>query len=134
VIIVDEYAELTDEAPAAMNDTDAIARLGRAVAVTLVAATQRPTQKAMGDVGWRCGWVLRDPGNLASWEQQAFDLETYLFQCHLDDCPCAGFASPKDRWPHASQVQGNGPKRLRGDADFRYRPEEALMCRNMLTC
>ena len=31
-----------------MGDTDAIARLGRAVAVTLVAATQRPTQKAMG--------------------------------------------------------------------------------------
>jgi len=48
VIIVDEYAELADEAPAAMGDTDSIARLGRAVAVTLVAATQRPTQKAMG--------------------------------------------------------------------------------------
>jgi hypothetical protein len=28
--------------------TDSIARLGRAVAVTLIAATQRPTQKAMG--------------------------------------------------------------------------------------
>jgi len=48
VIIVDEYAELADEAPEAMNDTDSIARLGRAVAVTLVAATQRPMQKAMG--------------------------------------------------------------------------------------
>jgi hypothetical protein len=48
VIIVDEYAELTDEAPGAMGDTDSIARLGRAVAVTLIAATQRPTQKAMG--------------------------------------------------------------------------------------
>jgi hypothetical protein len=48
VILVDEYAELTDEAPDAMSDTDSIARLGRAVAVTLVAATQRPTQKAMG--------------------------------------------------------------------------------------
>ncbi len=48
VIIVDEYAELADEAPHAMSDTDSIARLGRAVAVTLVAATQRPTQKAMG--------------------------------------------------------------------------------------
>jgi hypothetical protein len=48
VIIVDEYAELADEAPAAMSDTDSIARLGRALAVTLVAATQRPTQKAMG--------------------------------------------------------------------------------------
>jgi S-DNA-T family DNA segregation ATPase FtsK/SpoIIIE len=48
VIIVDEYAELADEAPGAMSDTDSIARLGRAVAVTIVAATQRPTQKAMG--------------------------------------------------------------------------------------
>jgi S-DNA-T family DNA segregation ATPase FtsK/SpoIIIE len=48
VIIIDEYAELADEAPQAMGDTDSIARLGRAVAVTLVAATQRPTQKAMG--------------------------------------------------------------------------------------
>jgi S-DNA-T family DNA segregation ATPase FtsK/SpoIIIE len=48
VIIVDEYAELADEAPEAMSDTDSIARLGRAVAVTLIAATQRPTQKAMG--------------------------------------------------------------------------------------
>lgn len=48
VIIVDEYAELADEAPAAMSDTDSIARLGRAVAVTIVAATQRPTQEAMG--------------------------------------------------------------------------------------
>jgi DNA segregation ATPase FtsK/SpoIIIE-like protein len=49
VVIIDEYAELADEAqPAAMSDADSVARLGRAVAVTLVAATQRPTQKAMG--------------------------------------------------------------------------------------
>ncbi len=48
IIIIDEYAELADEAPEAMSDTDSIARLGRAVAVTLIAATQRPTQKAMG--------------------------------------------------------------------------------------
>jgi DNA segregation ATPase FtsK/SpoIIIE-like protein len=48
IIIVDEYAELADEAPQAMSSTDSIARLGRAVAVTLIAATQRPTQKAMG--------------------------------------------------------------------------------------
>jgi FtsK/SpoIIIE family len=48
VIVIDEYAELADEAPEAVSDTDSIARLGRAVAVTLVAATQRPTQKAMG--------------------------------------------------------------------------------------
>jgi S-DNA-T family DNA segregation ATPase FtsK/SpoIIIE len=48
VIIVDEYAELADEAPDAMGEADSIARLGRALAVTIVAATQRPTQKAMG--------------------------------------------------------------------------------------
>jgi len=48
VIIVDEYAELADDAPEAMADADSIARLGLAVAVSLIAATQRPTQKAMG--------------------------------------------------------------------------------------
>jgi S-DNA-T family DNA segregation ATPase FtsK/SpoIIIE len=48
VIVIDEYAELADEAPDAMGDADSIARMGRAPAVTLVAATQRPTQKAMG--------------------------------------------------------------------------------------
>jgi FtsK/SpoIIIE family len=48
VIIIDEYAELSEQAPDAMPYTDSIARLGRAVAETLVAATQRPTQKAMG--------------------------------------------------------------------------------------
>ena len=48
VIIIDEYAELVDDAPDAIQAADSIARLGRAVAVTMVAATQRPTQKAMG--------------------------------------------------------------------------------------
>lgn len=48
VIIIDEYAELADEASAAMSDTDSIARLGRAVAATLIAATERLTQRAMG--------------------------------------------------------------------------------------
>jgi hypothetical protein len=48
VIIVDEHAELAENAPDAASDADSIARRGRAVAVTLIAATQRPTQKAMG--------------------------------------------------------------------------------------
>ena len=48
VIIIDEYAELSEQAPDTMSYTDSIARLGRAVAETLIAATQRPTQKAMG--------------------------------------------------------------------------------------
>ena len=48
IIVIDEYAELVDDAPAAVRHADSIARRGRAVAVNLVAATQRPTQKAMG--------------------------------------------------------------------------------------
>ena len=59
IIIIDEYAELADEAPDAMHDTDSIARLGRAVAVTLIAATQRPTQKAMGQGAVRSQMDLR---------------------------------------------------------------------------
>jgi S-DNA-T family DNA segregation ATPase FtsK/SpoIIIE len=45
VIVIDEYAEMPDEA---QDYADSIARRGRAVAVNLLAATQRPTQKAMG--------------------------------------------------------------------------------------
>lgn len=45
VIIVDEYAELPIEA---RNYADSLARRGRAVAVNMIAATQRPTQEAMG--------------------------------------------------------------------------------------
>jgi S-DNA-T family DNA segregation ATPase FtsK/SpoIIIE len=45
VIIADEYAELPDESH---DCADSIARRGRAPAVTLIAATQRPTQTAMG--------------------------------------------------------------------------------------
>ena len=54
VIIIDEYAELP-----ALRYPDTIARLGRSVAVTLVAATQRPTQKAMGDSAVRSQMDLR---------------------------------------------------------------------------
>jgi len=59
VVIVDEYAELADEAPDAMSDTDSIARLGRAVAIILFVATQRPTQKAMGQGAVRSQMDLR---------------------------------------------------------------------------
>jgi DNA segregation ATPase FtsK/SpoIIIE, S-DNA-T family len=45
IIIVDEWAELPDDA---RPYADSLARLGRAVAVNLIAATQRPTQAAMG--------------------------------------------------------------------------------------
>ncbi len=59
VIIVDEYAELADDAPDATTDADSIARRGRAVAVTLIAATQRPTQKAMGQGALRSQMDVR---------------------------------------------------------------------------
>ena len=45
VIVVNEYAELPAEA---REYADSLARRGRAVAVNLLAATQRPTQEAMG--------------------------------------------------------------------------------------
>lgn len=53
VIIINEYAEFAGDAPDAMRDIGTIARLGRAPAVTLLAATQRPTQKVMGQGGVR---------------------------------------------------------------------------------
>ena len=45
VIVIDEYAEMPEQAHAY---ADSAARLGRAVAVMLLAATQRPSQDAMG--------------------------------------------------------------------------------------
>ena len=59
VIIIDEYAELAEEAPEAAKYTDSIARLGRAAAVTMVAATQRPTQKVMGQGAVRSQMDIR---------------------------------------------------------------------------
>jgi S-DNA-T family DNA segregation ATPase FtsK/SpoIIIE len=59
VIIVDEYAELADDAPDATAHADSVARRGRAVAVTLIAATQRPTQKAMGQGALRSQMDVR---------------------------------------------------------------------------
>jgi hypothetical protein len=59
VIIVDEYAELAEAAPEATTDADSIGRRGRAVAVTLIAATQRPTQKAMGQGALRSQMDVR---------------------------------------------------------------------------
>jgi S-DNA-T family DNA segregation ATPase FtsK/SpoIIIE len=59
VIVVDEYAELAENAPDAAADADSVARRGRAVAVTLIAATQRPTQKAMGQGALRSQMDVR---------------------------------------------------------------------------
>jgi hypothetical protein len=59
VVVIDEYAELAEQAPEAMTHTDTVARLGRAVAVTLIAATQRPTQKVMGQGAVRSQMDIR---------------------------------------------------------------------------
>jgi S-DNA-T family DNA segregation ATPase FtsK/SpoIIIE len=59
VIVLDEFAELADHAPDAASGCDSIARRGRAVAVTLIAATQRPTQKAMGQGALRSQMDVR---------------------------------------------------------------------------
>ena len=59
VIIIDEYAELAEQAPRALKHADTIARLGRAPAVTLVIATQRPTQKVMGQGAVRSQMNIR---------------------------------------------------------------------------
>jgi S-DNA-T family DNA segregation ATPase FtsK/SpoIIIE len=59
VIVIDEFAELAEEARYAMGDADTIARLGRALAVTLIAATQRLTQKVMGQGAVRSQMDLR---------------------------------------------------------------------------
>jgi hypothetical protein len=59
LIIVDEFAELTEAAPEAKPDSDSVGRRGRAVAVQLIAATQRPTQKAMGQGALRSMMDIR---------------------------------------------------------------------------
>ncbi|MGH8878927.1 MAG: FtsK/SpoIIIE domain-containing protein, partial [Stackebrandtia sp.] len=59
VIVIDEYAELAEQSQVAVTHADSIARRGRAVAVTLLAATQRPTQKAMGSGAVRSQMDIR---------------------------------------------------------------------------
>jgi S-DNA-T family DNA segregation ATPase FtsK/SpoIIIE len=59
MVVIDEYAELAEEADDATAHADSIARRGRAVAVTLLAATQRPTQQAMGNGAVRSQMDIR---------------------------------------------------------------------------
>ncbi|MGH3783314.1 MAG: hypothetical protein ACRDRO_22525 [Pseudonocardiaceae bacterium] len=59
VIVIDEYAELAEQSPLAVTHADSVARRGRAVTVTLLAATQRPTQKAMGSGAVRSQMDIR---------------------------------------------------------------------------
>lgn len=59
IIISDEYAELAENAPLAADAADSVARRGRALAVTELAATQRPTQQAMGKGALRSQMDIR---------------------------------------------------------------------------
>ncbi|MFI9556128.1 cell division protein FtsK [Nonomuraea endophytica] len=59
VIIIDEYAELNSEAPQAIIYADSIARRGRAPAVNLLVATQRPSKDAMGKSAVRAQMDVR---------------------------------------------------------------------------
>jgi S-DNA-T family DNA segregation ATPase FtsK/SpoIIIE len=56
VIITDEHAELPEESH---HCADSVARRGRALAVNLIAATQRPTQAAMGSTAVRSQMDIR---------------------------------------------------------------------------
>jgi DNA segregation ATPase FtsK/SpoIIIE, S-DNA-T family len=59
VLPVDELAELIEQLPAAAAYLDSIARLGRKTAVTLLVATQRPTQEALGGGALRAQLTVR---------------------------------------------------------------------------
>ncbi|MGH3611416.1 MAG: hypothetical protein ACRDRK_02095, partial [Pseudonocardia sp.] len=59
VILIDEYAEVAEQSQVAVTHADSLARRGQAVAVTLLAATQRPTQKAMGSGAARSQMDIR---------------------------------------------------------------------------
>jgi len=59
VVPVDELAELVEQLPDAATSLDSIARLGRKTAVTLLVATQRPTQQALGGGALRAQLTVR---------------------------------------------------------------------------
>jgi DNA segregation ATPase FtsK/SpoIIIE, S-DNA-T family len=59
VLPVDELAELVEQLPDAATSLDSIARLGRKTAVTLLVATQRPTQDALGGGALRAQLTVR---------------------------------------------------------------------------
>jgi S-DNA-T family DNA segregation ATPase FtsK/SpoIIIE len=59
IVVIDEYGELAETARDALTAADSIARRGRAPAVTLVVATQRPTQQVMGSGAVRSQMEVR---------------------------------------------------------------------------
>jgi S-DNA-T family DNA segregation ATPase FtsK/SpoIIIE len=58
-IPVDELAELVEQLPDAATSLDTIARKGRKTAITLLVATQRPTQDALGGGALRAQLTVR---------------------------------------------------------------------------
>jgi S-DNA-T family DNA segregation ATPase FtsK/SpoIIIE len=131
VIIVDEYAELAEQAPRAMKDTDTIARLGRAPAVTLVAATQRPTQKVMGQGAVRSQMNIR----IAFRIQEQRDVDLVLgqgmlkagWQAHKLNAPGKFLvSSPEhDTPPPRPRLPPHRPGRNRRRRTLRPRPPPA---------
>jgi S-DNA-T family DNA segregation ATPase FtsK/SpoIIIE len=108
LIIIDEYAELAEQVPAALRDADTIARLGRAPAVTLVAATQRPTQKVMGQGAVRSQMNIR----IAFRVQEQRDVDLILSQGMLS----AGWHAHKLNAPGkflCSSPEHDTPRRAR---------------------
>ena len=137
VIIIDEYAELSDDAPDAIKDADSIARRGRAVAVNLVAATQRPTQKAMGQGAVRSQMDVRicfrvrerkdvdlilGQGMLtAGWNAHTLNAPgKFLIAAAEHDTPAARPRLPRHRpgrrrhGKHATPISGRRSMRYRG--------------------
>jgi S-DNA-T family DNA segregation ATPase FtsK/SpoIIIE len=59
VLPVDELAELVEQLPDAADRLDTIARKGRKTAISLLVATQRPTQEALGGGALRAQLTVR---------------------------------------------------------------------------
>jgi S-DNA-T family DNA segregation ATPase FtsK/SpoIIIE len=59
VLPIDELAELVEQLPDAASLLDTIARKGRKTAITLLVATQRPTQEALGGGALRAQLTVR---------------------------------------------------------------------------
>ncbi|QNE18880.1 cell division protein FtsK [Kribbella qitaiheensis] len=135
VVMIDEYAEL---GPAARKLADSIARRGRAVAVTLLIATQRPTQKTMGD-----GSAIRSQMNIrfclrvvergdvdlilgagsltAGWDTTGFDAPgKFLLRAAGHDTPRRARA----QWINDADVQATATRNTRPNHHQPARPQD----------
>jgi S-DNA-T family DNA segregation ATPase FtsK/SpoIIIE len=124
VIVVDEYAELTETASDALAHADSIARRGRAPAVTLIVATQRPTQKTMGSGSVRSQLEVR----ICLRVQERRDVELILDKGML----AAGWAAHTLDAPGKFYLSAPGfdvPRRARGYL-FDGPPLSAVIDRN----